>query len=141
MASNFKIAVAVRDAMTDAAVDRLNGAIARLEVRNGTIPATTTTASGGTLLGTLTFADPAFAASSVGVAALASGITSDTDADASGTADFFRVYLNAAADTACEWQGTSGEAADSTDMTFDNKTVVAGGTIAVSAFTFTTPIQ
>jgi hypothetical protein len=51
------------------------------------------------------------------------------------------VYQGAAGDTAAEWQGTAGEAADTPDMEFDNKTIVAGGTIAISSMTFTMPIQ
>jgi len=37
------------------------------------------------------------------------------------------------------FQGTAGEAADTTDMTFDEKSIVATGTIACSSFTVTVP--
>lgn len=89
----------------------------------------------GTLLGTLTFSDPAFGSASTGVKT-ASSITSDTNADASGTAGTFNLVdsdNNVLADGTC---GTSG-----TDMVFDNATVVLGGTIACSSFTVTQPIS
>ena len=142
MASNFKISTAARDAACDAIVDLVDGGTGAgtIAIREGAIPATVATASSGALLGTLTFSATAFGASSSGVAT-AAAITSDTNADASGVAGYFRVYAGAAADTAALFQGTAGEAADSTDMTFDNKTIVAGGTIAISAFTVTVPIQ
>ena len=142
MASNFKISTAVRDAMTNAAVDRVDTGtgVGRIEIRVGAPPANVADASSGALLGTLTFAITSFGASATGTAT-ADPIVSDIDAAASGDAGYFRVYQGAAADTAAEWQGTAGEAADTPDMTFNNKTIVAGGTIAISSFTFTTPIQ
>lgn len=89
----------------------------------------------GTLLGTLTFSDPAFGNAATGVAT-ASSITSDTNADASGTAGTFTITdsdLNVLADGTC---GTSGA-----DMNFDNNVIVAGGTIAISSMTVTQPIS
>lgn len=142
LASNFKISTAQRDAGCDAHVDRLDGGTgaATTAIRTGAPPTNVSDASSGTLLGTLTHSGTAFGASSSGTATAAS-ITSDTDADASGDAGYFRTYQGAAADTAAEWQGTAGEAADTPDMEFDNKTVVAGGTIAISSMSFTVPIQ
>ena len=142
MASNFKISTAVRNAMADAAVDRIDGGTGAgtIAIRTGAPPTNVSDASSGTLLGTLTFSGTAFGAASSGTATAAS-ITSDTDADDSGDAGYFRVYQGAAGDTAAEWQGTAGEAADTPDMEFDNKTIVAGGTIAISSMTFTMPIQ
>lgn len=138
MASNFKIGNAARTAACDALVDRLDaGTIA---IRTGPPPTNVADASSGTLLGTLSFAATAFGAALSGVAT-AAAITSDTDADASGDAGHFRLYPNGAGDTAADAQGTAGEAADTPDLTFDNKTVVAGGTIAISSMTYTVPIQ
>lgn len=142
MASNFKISTAQRNAMCDAAVDRIDGGTGAgtIAIRTGTPPTNVSDASTGTLLGTLTFSATAFGSSSSGTATAAS-ITSDTNADNSGDAGYFRTYQGAAADTAAEWQGTAGNSGDSPDMTFDNKTIVAGGTIAISSFTYTVPIQ
>lgn len=142
MASNFKVNTAQRNAACDAMVDRIDGGTppGRIEIRTGAPPTNVNDASSGTLLGTLLFSNPAFGAAATGVAT-ANAITSDTTADASGDAGYFRVYQGAGGDTAAEWQGTAGNAGDTPDMTFDNKSIVAGGTIAISSFTYTVPIQ
>ena len=145
MASNFKVSTAVRNAMTDAAVDRVDTGtgVGRIEIRVGLIPTNLADVSSGALLGTPLFGATAFGNSGAVVAgrADANPITPDIDAAASGDAGYFRVYQGAAADTAAEWQGTAGEAADTPDMEFNNKTIVDGGTITISSFMFTTPIQ
>lgn len=142
MASNFKISTEARNAACDAIVDLIDGGTGAgtIPIRTGAPPTNVGDASSGTLLGTCTFSATAFGASSSGTATAAS-ITSDTSADASGDAGHFRVYKGAGADTEAVMQGTAGESADSPDMTFDNKTIVAGGTIAISSFTVTVPIQ
>ncbi|GAG39163.1 unnamed protein product, partial [marine sediment metagenome] len=98
MASNFKISTAARDAACDALVNRIDGGTGagKTEIREGTIPTNVSDASGGTLLGTCTFQDPSFGASSSGVATAETPIGSDTDADASGDAEFFRCFQGAA---------------------------------------------
>ena len=89
----------------------------------------------GTLLGTCPMSDPAFGNASTGTAT-ASAITSDTNADASGTCATFNIAdsdNNVLCDGTC---GTSG-----TDITFDNNVFVAGGTIAISSLTISVPIS
>lgn len=142
MASNFKIGTAARNAAADAIVDRLdsNTPPAVVKIRTGSPPTNVSDASSGTLLGTLTFSNPAFGAASGGTAT-ANSITSDTSADNSGDAGHFRVYQGGSGDTSAEWQGTAGNSGDSADMTFDNKTIVAGGVIAITSWTLTVPIQ
>lgn len=145
MASNFKISTAARNAACDALVDRIDGGTGAgtIAIRTGSPPTNVSDASTGTLLGTCTFSATAFGnagASNPGEAE-AAAITDDSSADASGDAGYFRCYQGAAADTAADWQGTAGEAADTPDMTFDNKSIVTGGTIAISSFTLTVPIQ
>ena len=141
MASNFKIAAAVRSAMADAAVDRLdlNTPPAVLRLRTGGPPANVSDASTGTLLAEVLLDNPAFGAASSGVAT-ANSISAVT-AVGSGDCEHFRVYQGASGDTAAEWQGTAGEAADTPDLEFDNKTFVTGGDVLISALTFTMPIQ
>jgi hypothetical protein len=109
-----------------------------MEHRTGAQPTNVNDASSGTLLGTNIFSNPAFGASSTGTAT-ASAISSDTNADNSGTAGYFRIYTGAGGDTAALCQGNSGTA--STDLVFDNATIVAGGTIAISSFTISVPIS
>lgn len=142
MASNFKISTAVRNAGCDAMVDLIDAGTGAgtIKIRTGSPPTNVGDASSGTLLGTLTFSATAFGAASTGVAT-ASAITSDSSADASGDAGHFRIYAGAAGDTSALAQGTAGNSGDTPDMTFDNKSIVAGGTIAISSMTWTVPIQ
>ena len=137
MASDFKISTAARDAACDGIVDLVDGGASAgtIEIRTGSPPTNPGDADSGTLLGTLTFSDPAFGASATGTAT-ASAITSDTSADATGTAGHFRVKDS---DGTVIFQGTCGEAADSPDMTFDDKSIIAGGTISISSLTVTVP--
>jgi len=137
MASDFKISAAARTAACDAIVDLVDAGAGPgvVQIRTGAPPATPATADSGTLLGTLTCSDPAFGAASGGVAA-ASAISSDTNADASGDIGHFRFKDS---DGNVVFQGTGGNAGDTPDLTFDNKAVVAGGTIAISAFSVTVP--
>jgi hypothetical protein len=88
----------------------------------------------GTLLGTLTFTDPAFGNAATGVAT-ASAITSDTNADASGTATTAAI-LDSDANVLADCTAGQG----SGDVNFDNNVIVAGGTIAVSSMTVTVSI-
>lgn len=137
MALNFKISVAARNAACDAIVDLVDGGAGAgtLQVRTGAPPTNPADADSGTLLGTLTGSDPFFGAAATGVAT-ANAITSDTNADASGDAGHFRVKDS---NGNVIFQGTAGEAADTCDMTFDEKSIVATGTIACSSFTVTVP--
>ena len=70
-------------------------------------------------------------------------ITSDTNAPAGGTATYFRAYSTNSGDDAskliCYIQGSCGEAADSTDLTLDDKEIVIGGTVAITDWTITMP--
>jgi len=137
MATAFKISTAARNAACDAIVDLLDGGAGAgtISVRTGSPPTNVADADSGTLLGTLTFSDPAFGSSSSGTAT-ASSITSDTTADASGTAGHFRAKDS---NGATVLQGTAGLTGDTPDMVFDNATIVAGGIIACSSFTVTVP--
>lgn len=141
MATGFKISTATRNALADAFADIHDGGTppATIKIRTGAPPTNVADASSGTLLGTLTMSATAFGAASSG-AVTAAAITSDTSADNSGTAGHFRVYQGGAGDTAALYQGTAGESGDTPDMTFDNKTIVAGGVIAISSMVYTVSI-
>jgi hypothetical protein len=116
----------------------------RINIYTGTQPATCATAASGTLLGTLTLAsDSVTAGASSGTMTFAA-ITSDTSADATGTAGYGRVYRTG--DTA---PGSAGNTTDrrldfaistsGSDVNFDSVSFVAGGTIAISSLTVTLP--
>jgi hypothetical protein len=128
----LRLATATRHAGIDAIGDLLNGGT--IQIRTGAQPTNVADAASGTLLGTLTFNATAFGAPSTGVVT-AAAITSDTSADASGTAGHARLLTSGAAihsDATCG-QGSG-------DFNFDNNVIVSGGTIAVSALTMTQPI-
>jgi len=137
MALETKIGTTARNAACDAIVDLIDGGSAAgyIQVRTGAAPTNPGDANSGTLLATLTFSDPAFGAASGGVAT-ASAITSDSSADASGDAGHFRAFDS---NNVCILQGTAGEAADTPNMVFNEKSIVAGGVVACSAFTVTQP--
>lgn len=137
MAKSFKISTAARNAACDAIVDLVDGGAGAgyIEIRTGAPPANCAAADSGTLLATLPMSDPAFGAAVAGVAT-AAAITSDTNADNSGTAAHFRIKDS---DGTVIAQGTAGEAADTPNLVFDNKTIVAGGTVAISSLTVTVP--
>lgn len=133
----YRLSTDTRNKACDAIVDDIDAGAGAgtVAIRTGTQPTNVGDADTGTLLGTLTFSDPAFGASSTGTAT-ASAITSDTNADNSGTAGHFRIKdsdANIHSDGTC---GTSGA-----DMNFDNNVIVAGGTIAISSCTVTVPIS
>lgn len=130
----YRLATATRNAACDANVDLLDSGT--IEVRTGAQPTNVGDADSGTLLGTLTFSATAFGAAATGVAT-ANSITSDSDADASGDAGNVRIKTSGAA---IHSDAVAGEAADTPDVEFDNKSIVAGGTIAISSLTITQPI-
>lgn len=133
----LRLSTGSRNLATDAIVDALDAGAGAgyIQIRTGAQPTNVADAASGTLLGTLTFSDPAFGSSATGTAT-ASAITSDTNADASGTAGHARLCdsndaIHSDADCA-QGSGT---------INFDNNVIVAGGTIAISSFTLTTPIS
>lgn len=133
----FRLSTASRNAACDAIVDLLDVGVGdgTFQIRTGVQPTNVGDAAAGTLLGTLTFSATAFGAAATGVAT-AAAITSDTNADASGTAAHARI-LNA--------DGTIHSDADcaqgSGSISFDNSVCVAGGTIACSSMVITQPVS
>ena len=129
--------------MCDAGVDASDAGTGAsvLRIYTGGAPTDVDAAATGTLLGTLTLSDPGFGAAAdqiPGAQAAASAITSDTSADATGIAGYYRTWTTNDGVTPLNavMQGSAGEAADTTNMTLDDKNIVIGGTIAISAFTF-----
>jgi hypothetical protein len=133
----YRLSTDTRNKCCDALVDDVDSGSppGTIAIRTGAQPTNVGDADTGTLLGTLTFSNPAFGNAATGVAT-ASAITSDTNADNSGTAGHFRIKDgsgNIHSDGTCG-QGTG-------DLSFDNSVIVAGGTIAISSLTVTVPIQ
>lgn len=133
----YRLATDTRNKACDAIVDDIDAGAGAgtVAIRTGAQPTNVDDADTGTLLGTLPFSDPAFGNSATGTAT-ANAITSDTNADNSGTAGHFRIKDST---PAIHSDGTCGQG--SGDLSFDNSTIVAGGTIAISSMTVTQPIS
>ena len=118
------LTTAARDAACNAVVDLVDAGPAA-----GTLEFQT---SGGVEVATLTFSDPAFGASSTGVAT-ASAITSDTSATG-GTTTKALFKDSTGTEVLTATVGTSG-----TDIIISNTVVGAGDTVSVSSLTVTMP--
>jgi len=119
-----------RDAATNAVVDLLDGAGSKLVFR--TSPSSV--ASPGTAVATLTFATPAFGASSSGTATATSSITSDTNATGNASAVAFAT-LQTSANTI---HIHCAVAASGSDINMTNGlTVASGDTVSCSSLTYT----
>lgn len=104
-----------------------------VDIYDGTIPTNADTAVGAQVkLARLAFGATAFGGASAGVAT-ANTITSDTSADATGTASWFRAYESNGTTVVFDGSvGTSG-----CDLNLGSVSIVAGGTVAISSFTYT----
>lgn len=133
MALAPSITTAARNAAADAVVDLVDvGGAGSLRIYSGTAPADANAAlSGNTLLAQLTMSATAFGAAATGVAT-AAAITSDTSADATGTATFFRVLSGGATVVFQGEVGTSGS-----NLNLSSVSITAGGTVSVSSLTYT----
>lgn len=133
----FRLGTTMRDNACNGIVDTIDQGTGAGTIKHytGAQPSTVALNPSGTLLGTNTFSDPAFGASSVGVAT-AGAIGNDTSADASGTAAHF-VFLDSDANPLAD--GDTGQGSGTCN--FDNAVIVAGGIIAISSATVTVPIS
>jgi hypothetical protein len=139
MAADLSISQAVAKAMCDTLVDAIDAGSppGTIAIRSGTRPATTDTAVTGTLLATLTFSNPAFGAATTASpsVATASAITSDSSADNTGTATWFRIFTGSGTAIADGNVGTSGE-----DLNLNTVSIVAGAVVSISAGTISMPV-
>lgn len=136
MANNFVVSEAAVDAMCNALVDLIDGGAGAgtIKIYTTAQPADPDVALGAqTLLATLTYSDPAFGASSVGVAT-ASAITDDSSADATGTAAWFRADDS---NGTAVFDGSVGTS--SADLVFNTVSFTAGDAVSITSFTVTVP--
>jgi hypothetical protein len=122
--------------MLDAIRDNFNTGY--LRVYSGTRPTDANTAlSGNTLLAELRFNATAFPAASAGVLT-ANAITSDSSADATGTASFVRCFESDGTTVICDLSvsatGGGGE------VQFSTLSFVSGVTVSISSMTITAPV-
>lgn len=117
-----------RNGMLDAITTAV-GASGLLRIYDGTRPATGGAAT--TLLAELTCNATFAAAASSGVLTL-NAITSDSSANATGTATWFRITTSGGTAVIDGNVGTSGS-----DLNLNTTSIVSGGTVAVTSFTIT----
>lgn len=137
----LKHSTGLKNFLLDSGIGTAFDTTGRLNIYTGPQPATPDTAASGTLLGTLTLSSDAFAAAASGAIAL-NAVTSDTTADATGTAGWFRFYRTGDTAPGSAGNGTTDRRLDGTitsDMAMDNTSVIAGGTIALSAWSYNAP--
>ena len=140
MALNPYLTKATGQAALDAIVDRLDvGGAGTLKIYTASQPANADTALGAqTLLATLTFSATAFGAASNAdpTVATAATITSDSSADATGTAAWARLASGGATTILDCSVGTA-----TVDITFNTASFVSGAVIAISSLTVTLPLH
>jgi hypothetical protein len=137
MAKSTRVSVAGRNAAIDALTALLNGG--RIEIRSGTKPADVATAPpDGVVLSDHTLGATAFAAAAA-ASANANAIGDDLVVNATGQASWYRAYRSAGNGGAAVIDGTVGEAADNTNMTIDNKSMVAGIVASITAWSISLP--
>lgn len=132
-----QLATATQNAKADAAVDLIDGGAGAgtLKIYSGAQPASANDAASGTLLVTVTLADPAYGSAASGVAALA-GTPLSATASAGGTAGWFRVEDSAGAtifDGAVTATGGGGE------LELDNTSITNGQTVNINSLPYTQP--
>jgi hypothetical protein len=142
MANGFYVTNTTAQAMATAIETAIDaGTAAVIEIYAGTVPADAdATPSSPTLLASLTCSGT-FGTVSTGVAGTGTGlitagsITSDTSADNTGTAAYFRIKTQTGGTAVC--QGTVG--VSSADLILNTVSITAGSTVAVTSATITVP--
>lgn len=140
----LRLSTGLRNKVLDSGLADAFDSTGRVNVYTGSQPAAGDTAASGTLLATLTLASDAVTAGASSGTMTFATITSDTSADATGTAGWARMYRTG--DTAPgSAAGTSDRRLDfsvgtsGADINFDSVSFVAGGTVAISSLTITLP--
>jgi hypothetical protein len=117
-----------------AACDAGSGA-AVLEVRTGSKPASPDDSATGTLLASITLNDPSFSSASDGVITLDdSPALTDSSADATGTAGYFRIKTSAGTAVV---DGTVTATGQGGDITLNTTSIVSGAAVTITGGTIT----
>ena len=129
----LKFSSAIRTAMLDPITTNV-GTTAKLRIYSGSRPANVAAAITGTLLAELT-CNATFAPAASGGVLTLNSITSDSSADATGTATHFRLWNSAGSTAMIDGDvGTSGS-----DLNLNTVSIVAAATVSVTSFTITAP--
>jgi hypothetical protein len=129
----IQLSVAVRNARLDA-IENTVGTSAVLKIRTGSAPADCAAADSGTVLATINLPSDWMNAAASGQKTKL-GTWQDASADATGTAQHFRLY--ASDGTTCHMQGTVTATGGGGDLTLDNTSIAAGQSVTITSFTLT----
>jgi hypothetical protein len=122
----MKTSIASRDVMLNALAAEANSGY--LRIYSGSQPATPETAASGTLLAELRFNATAFGASSSGVIT-ANAITSDTSANNTNTAGYYRALKSDG--TTALWDGSV--STTGADLNLNSTAIQSGANVSVSS--------
>lgn len=131
------LSVATRNAMADIVVARLDldAGPASIQLRTGASPGADNAAT-GTLLATLAFNDPSFAAAALGVATMDNTPVLSAVGVAAGTAGYFRMTDNSG-DVVMD--GTITATGGGGDLELNTTTISVGLAVEITAGTITQP--
>lgn len=115
------------------AVDGGSGA-AVLQIRSGTQPAGPDTAASGTLLASITLNDPAFTESGGVLTIDESPAITDSSADNTGTASWFRILTSAGT---AVLDGSVTATGNGGDLTLSTVSIVSGAAVTITGGTIT----
>lgn len=133
--ANLNYPAVLRNNMLDEITTRA-GASGKLRIYSGTQPTNADTAVGTqTLLAELT-CNATFAPAASGGVLTLNAITSDSSANATGTATWFRITDSAGTTTVLDGD-VSTVAAGTGDLQLDSTSITAGQTVNVTSFTIT----
>jgi hypothetical protein len=132
----LRLATAARNAAADAVVDLCDAGAgaATVKIYTGSQPTTGNDTETGSLLATITLADPAFGSASTGVATATDPVS--VNASGTGTAGWFRLEDSTGAnifDGDCTATGGGGT------MTLSTTSLVSGSPVDITSFTVTMP--
>jgi len=131
MAHEIKVSTESVNVKANAWATAMNAGL--IGIYNGAKPATANTALGAaTLLGELTFGNPAFGAAVAGLLT-ANAITKDSDADNTGVAQFYRLFKSDG--TTPMGDGTCGLTGGGFDLEMPNTSITIHGEITCNGFT------
>jgi hypothetical protein len=132
-----RLATATRNSACDAVADLVDGGPAggTIKIYTGSQPATANDAASGTLLATITLADPGYGAASSGVVTLL-GVPLSVAAVASGTAGWAR-FADSAGATVFDGSVTATGGGGQVELA--TTTISSGGTVQITSGSITMP--
>ena len=139
MALGFMVSNAVAQSMQTALATATDvGTAACIAIYDGAVPADCGAAPAGNVLAQLTCATTMFTATTAANPSVltAGAIASDTSADSTGTASFFRIHTQSDKVTTIA-QGTVGTA--TCDLILNTVSITSGSTVAITAATISLP--